>query len=71
MPPNAGGAGLIPGQGGKIPHASRPKSHNIRQKQYRNKFKKDFFKWPIKKKIDYHLIFNSVRTVPALLLPGA
>ena len=24
-PSNAGGTGLIPGQGGKIPHTSRPK----------------------------------------------
>ena len=27
-PSNAGGAGLIPGRGAKIPHASRPKNQN-------------------------------------------
>ena len=39
---NAGGVGLIPGQGTKIPHASQPKNQNIKQKQYCNKFNKDF-----------------------------
>ena len=41
---NAGGTGLIPGQGAKIPHASGPKNQNIKQKQYCNKFNKDFKK---------------------------
>ena len=41
-PSNAGGAGSIPGQGAKIPHASRPKHQNIELKQYCNKFNKDF-----------------------------
>ena len=31
-PFNAGGAGLIPGRGAKIPHASGPKNQNIKQK---------------------------------------
>ena len=31
-PSNAGGAGSIPGQGAKIPHASWPKNQNIEQK---------------------------------------
>ena len=39
---NTGGAGLIPGWGAKIPHASRPKNQNIKRKQYCNKFNKDF-----------------------------
>ena len=39
-PSNAGGAGSIPGQGAKIPHASWPKNQNIKQKQYFNKFNK-------------------------------
>ena len=39
---NAGGDGLIPGRGAKIPHASRPKNQNIKQEQYCNKFNKDF-----------------------------
>ena len=29
-PPNAGGAGSIPGGGGKIPHAWWPKNQNIK-----------------------------------------
>ena len=43
-PYSAGGAGLIPGQGAKIPHASQPKHQNIKQKQYCNRFNKDFKK---------------------------
>ena len=42
LPSNAGGAGLIPGQGAKIPHASGPKNQNIKQKRYCKKFNKDF-----------------------------
>ena len=34
LPSNAGGMGLIPGGGAKIPHASRPQNQNIKQKQY-------------------------------------
>ena len=41
-PSNAGGVGSIAGRGGKIPHASRPKNQNVKQKQYCNKFNKDF-----------------------------
>ena len=41
-PSNAGGAGSIPGRGAKVPPASRPKNQNIKQKQYCNKFNKDF-----------------------------
>ena len=36
-PSNAGGAGLIPGQGAKIPHGLQPKNQNVKQKQYCNK----------------------------------
>ena len=43
---NAEGAGLIPGQGAKIPHALRPKDQNVKQKQYCNKFNKDFKNGP-------------------------
>ena len=50
-PSNAGGAGLIPGWGAKIPHASWPKNQNIKQKQYCNKFNKDLKKGPHQKKI--------------------
>ena len=41
-PCNAGGTDSIPGRGAKIPHASWPKNQNIKQKQYCNKFDKDF-----------------------------
>ena len=43
-PSNAGGVGSFPGWGAKIPHASQPKTQNIKQKQYCNKFNKDFKK---------------------------
>ena len=49
-PSSVGGAGSIAGQGAKIPHASRPKNQIIKQKQYCNKFKKDFKKGPHQKK---------------------
>ena len=47
---SGGGVGLIPGQGAKIPHASRPKNQNVKQKQYHNKFSKDFKNGPHQKK---------------------
>ena len=49
-PSNAGGQGLIPGQGAKIPHALGPKNQNIKQKQYYNKFNKDFKNGPHQKR---------------------
>ena len=45
-PSDAEGAGSIPGLGTKIPHASWPKNQNIKQKQYCNKFNKDFKNGP-------------------------
>ena len=42
LPSNAGGEGSIPGGRAKIPHALQPKNQNIKQKQYCNKFNKDF-----------------------------
>ena len=50
-PSNAGRVGSIPAWGAKIPHASRPKNQNIKQKQYGNKFNKDFKNGPHQKKI--------------------
>ena len=50
-PSSAGGVGLIPGQGAKIPRASGPKNQNIKQKQYGNKFNKDFKNGPHQKKV--------------------
>ena len=49
LPSNAGSVGSIPGRGAKIPHASWPKSQNIKQKQYCNKFNKDFKSGPHQK----------------------
>ena len=43
-PSNAGGTGSIPGEGTKILHAFWPKNQNVKQKQYCNKFNKDFLK---------------------------
>ena len=48
-PSNAGGAGLLPGWGAKIPHALGAKNQNIKQKQYCNKFNKDFKNGPHQK----------------------
>ena len=50
-PSKAESTGLIPGQGAKIPYlVSWPKSQNIKkQKQYWNKFNKNFKKWPTSK----------------------
>ena len=41
-PSKARGVGLIPGWGTKSPQALQPKNQNKNQKQYRNKFNKDF-----------------------------
>ena len=54
-PSNAGGASSIPGQGAEIPHASWSKNQNIKQKQYCNKFNKNFKK--IKKKFNFLMTF--------------
>ena len=48
-PSNAGSAGLIPGWGARFPHALMPKNQNIKQKQYCNKFNKDFKNSPHQK----------------------
>ena len=42
LPSNTWAAGSIPGQGARIPHALQPKNQDIKQKQYFNKFNKDF-----------------------------
>ena len=49
-PSSAGSAGSIRGQGAKISHASGPKIQSIKQKQYCNKFNKDFKNGPHQKK---------------------
>ena len=50
-PSSAGGAGSIPGQGAKIPHASQPGNQKVKQKQYCNKFNKDFKNGPHQKNL--------------------
>ena len=56
---NAGSTGLIPGQGGNIPHALREKNTNIKQKQYCDKFNKDFKSGPHKNSfLKINLIFK-------------
>ena len=61
---NAGGAGQIPGRDAKIPHALWPENQNIKQKQYCNKFSKDFRQGPYqkKKKKSHWLYFTEFRT---------
>ena len=49
-PSNAGDAGLNPGQGAKFTHALWPKTLDIKQKQYCNKFNKGFTNGPHQKK---------------------
>ena len=49
-PSSAEGVGSILGRGTKIPCASWPKNQNIQQKQYYNKFNKNFYNGPHKKK---------------------
>ena len=46
LPSSVGGASLIPGQGAKIPQAkiSWSTNQNMKQKEYCNKFNKDFKK---------------------------
>ena len=51
LPSNPRGAGSTPGRGAKISQAAWPKIQNIRQKQYFNRFNKDFSNDPLKKKI--------------------
>ena len=50
LPSNAAGGQSIPGQEVKMLHALRPKKQNIKQKQYCNKFNKDFKNGPHPKK---------------------
>ena len=54
LPSNAGGAGLIPGWGAKILHASWPKKQT-KQKQCCNEFSKDFKKSSCQEFVGYGL----------------
>ena len=55
LPSSAGGAGLIPDRVTKIPHASRAKAQNIKQKQHCNRADKVFKNGPHQKN---KIIFN-------------
>ena len=48
-PSSVGGAGLIHGQGDKIPYFLQPKSQNMKQKQDYNKFNRLLENGPHKK----------------------
>ena len=50
LPSNAGSLGSIPGQRAKTPQASWTKYPNVKQKQYCNKFNKDYKNGPHQKK---------------------
>ena len=55
-PSRAGGVGLIPDQGAKIPiYFLAKKTQNIKQKQYCNKFNKDYVWLKKKKKKRLHI----------------
>ena len=72
LPSSAEGAGSIPGQGAKIARASGPKNQNIQQKQYCNKFNKDFnneTKLKRQKEIDSGCVLEVMATELANGLP--
>ena len=48
LPSSAAGGGSIPGQGAEIPHASQPKTQNIKQEQIVTNSLKTL-KWSTKK----------------------
>ena len=54
---NTGGVGSISGQGAKIPHALWPRYKYRKQKQYSNKFDKDFKRMVHIRKIFKRFIF--------------
>ena len=67
LPSNAGGAGLVLGQGVKIPHSWWPKNQHIKEKQYCNKFNTGLKKWStskkFKKNIDCPVKFSDRRWI--------
>ena len=69
LPSNAGAVGSIPLQGTKILHASRSENQNIKQKEYCNKFNKDFENGSHKKKNTHkNKVKGAVRAVLSLEL---
>ena len=49
-PSSAGGVGSIPDRGARISRVSQPKNQSMKQKQYCNKFHKDFKNGPHQEK---------------------
>ena len=72
-PSRVRGGSFIPDPGANIPHTSWPKNQNIKQKQYCNKFSKDFLKCPPQKKIlknkTIFLVYMSKEIVPNKTAP--
>ena len=64
---NAGGVTSIPHQGARIPHVSGPKNQNIKQKQYCNKFNKDFKKFIFKKSFFIYIHHGTLTPMSGLL----
>ena len=76
LPSNAVGVGSIPAGDAKIPYASWPKDQTIKQKQYCNKFNKDFKNGPhqeknLKKKYQMERAFDQWAVCPTghMILP--
>ena len=67
---NARGAGSTPAQGAEIPHALWPKNPNIKQKQYCNKFNKDFKNGPHQKNLKIKVKFGQLLLSRFLEYPG-
>ena len=57
------GARLNPSQGARIPHALRPKSKSMKQKQYCNKFNEDFKNGPHPKKKKIFVFKNGMKNM--------
>ena len=65
---NAAGAGLMPGWGAKVPHASLPKKlKHKNQKQYCNKFNQDFKKK--REELSLKIIFKKAHSCSIPLHP--
>ena len=64
LPSSAWGAGSIPGRGAGIPHGLRSKGQSIKQKQYCNKFNKDFKKMVHIKKKNLEKVKYTISSCP-------
>jgi len=51
LPSDAEGSGLIPGEAARISHTSWSKNQNVKQKEYCDKFNKDFKNGPHQKNL--------------------